>query len=128
MATTTATTGAASTEILMLEAPSKGPSWPVLITNVEIIDALPYIDQNYYSSTAVKNEVDLMVEDELCRSTKKPADFLKDLPPLAKPEFKNNPVPVREYDRVRDSKPPVVLDFSRDKAEMPKWSDEASWD
>ncbi|XP_050378654.1 pre-mRNA-splicing factor SPF27 homolog [Argentina anserina] len=120
-------TAAASTEILMLEAPPQGPSWPGPLTNAEIIDALPYIDEDYYSSAAVKNEVDLMVEEELRRSAKKPADFLKDLPPLAKPDFKNNPVLAREYDRVRASKPPVVLDFSRDKAEMPRRSDEASW-
>lgn len=125
MANITATSSSSS-EILMLEAPPQGPSWPGPLTNAEIIDALPYIDEDY-ANDAVKKEVDRMVEEELRRSAKKPADFLKDLPPLAKPDFKNNPVLAREYDRVRASKPPVVLDFSRDKAEMPKRTDEAAW-
>lgn len=86
MANTTATSSSSS-EILMLEAPPQGPSWPGPLTNAEIIDALPYIDEDY-ANDAVKKEVDRMVEEELRRSAKKPADFLKDLPPLAKPDFK----------------------------------------
>jgi hypothetical protein len=74
-------------ELLMLEAPPQpsGPTWPGL-SSAEVIDALPYIDDDY-SDSRVKEEVDRLVEDEMRRSSKKPADFLKDLPPLPKFNF-----------------------------------------
>lgn len=76
-----------NSDILMLEAPPpQGPAWPGPLTNAETIDALPYIDDDY-ANPDVKREVDRMVEEELRRSAKKPADFLKDLPPLPKPNF-----------------------------------------
>lgn len=66
----------------MLEAPPDASRpW-----NAEIIDALPYIDDDY-ADPRVKEEVDLMVEQEMRRSSKKPSDFLKDLPPLTKFSF-----------------------------------------
>lgn len=68
-------------DILMLEAPPDAARpW-----NAEIIDALPYIDD--YADPRVKEEVDRMVEQEMRRSSKKPSDFLKDLPPLSKFRF-----------------------------------------
>lgn len=72
-------------EILLLEAPPIGPSWRVP-ANAEIVDALPYIDDDYVDP-AVKREVDRLVEEEMRRSSKKPSDFLKDLPPLPKSNF-----------------------------------------
>ena len=68
----------------MLEAP---PSYAQLSSsNAEIIDALPYIDDDY-ADPRVKAEVDRLVEDEMRRSSKKPSDFLKDLPPVPKFNF-----------------------------------------
>lgn len=79
---TSSTTTVAMADILMLEAPppssSSRPSWS---TGAEIIDALPYIDDDY-GDPIVKEEVDRLVEEEMRRSSKKPSDFLKDLPPL----------------------------------------------
>lgn len=77
-----------SGEILMLEAPPEkpaGPTWRVP-ANAEIVDALPYIDDDY-ANPAVKREVDRLVEEEMRRSSKKPSDFLKDLPPPPKSDF-----------------------------------------
>lgn len=78
-------------DVLMLEAPPDPtrPSW-VSASNAEIIDALPYIDEDY-GHPAVKQEVDRLVEQEMRRSSKKPSDFLKDLPPLPKLTFEVNP-------------------------------------
>lgn len=68
----------------MLEAPpSYGGSSS---SNAEIIDALPYIDDDY-GDPRVKLEVDRIVEDEMRRSSKKPTDFLKDFPPLPNSNF-----------------------------------------
>lgn len=77
----------AAREILMLEAPpdaireawSAGP-------DADVVDALPYIDDDYGDPRAAA-EVDRLVEEEMRRSTKKPADFLRELPPLPKVNF-----------------------------------------
>jgi pre-mRNA-splicing factor SPF27 len=45
------------------------------------VDALPYIDGDY-GNPAVKLEVDRLVEEEMRRGKRKPADFLRDLPPV----------------------------------------------
>lgn len=81
--------GGGGGDILMLEAApssiSSRPSWSTGAAHV--IDALPYIDDDY-GDFAVKRDVDRLVEEEMGRSSKKPADFLKDLPPLPSFDFK----------------------------------------
>ena len=71
----------------MLEAPP--PSEPAA-PDAEAVDALPYIDGDY-GDAAVKREVDRLVEEEMRRGKRKPADFLRDLPPVPTAGFEVQP-------------------------------------
>jgi pre-mRNA-splicing factor SPF27 len=40
-----------------------------------------------------------LIEEEMKRSTKRPADYLKELGPVPGPKFESNPLLAAEYER-----------------------------
>lgn len=68
-----------SPDVLMIEAADKQAKWRNGAME-DIVDALPYIDHDYVDPK-VKAEVDKLIAEEMRVSSKKPADFLAELPP-----------------------------------------------
>lgn len=73
-----------SPDVLMIEAADKeGNGQQAKWRNgamEDIVDALPYIDHDY-GDPKVKAEVDKLIAEEMRVSSKRPADFLAELPP-----------------------------------------------
>jgi pre-mRNA-splicing factor SPF27 len=61
-----------------------------------LIDALPYVDD---LSAKEKQQVDALIEDEMRRSSKRPADYLKELPPVPELDFTGHEVLATELER-----------------------------
>jgi hypothetical protein len=62
----------------------------------ELIDALPYIDP---LTPDIKKQVESLIEAEMRNSTKRPADYLKELPALPPAKFEGHPLLLQEYER-----------------------------
>lgn len=61
-----------------------------------LIDALPYIDP---LTPDIKKQVEKLIEEEMRASTKRPADYMRDLPPMPPLKFEGHPMLQTEYDR-----------------------------
>ena len=62
----------------------------------DLIDALPYVDS---MAPETKKQVEALIEEELKRSTKKPADYLREMPAVPSNLFEGHPLLAAEYER-----------------------------
>jgi hypothetical protein len=85
-------------QALALEYHGKGQTEGHWRRGQNLIDALAYIDP---LTPDVKQQIDKLVEEEMRRSSKRPADYLKELPPMPAVKFEGHPMLLQEYDRCR---------------------------
>eukprot|EP00775_Hariotina_reticulata_P005887 gene5887-6128_t len=95
---------------LALEYHGKGQTEGHWRRGQSLIDALAYIDP---LTPDVKQQIDKLVEEEMRRSSKRPADYLKELPPMPAVKFEGHPMLLQDYDRVRAGQPMPPLDVTR---------------
>lgn len=70
-----------SAEVLMLEDSDRSEGgWRLGSVNSSL-DALPYIDDDY-ANEETRLAVDKLIEEEMKVSSRRPSDFLAELPPL----------------------------------------------
>jgi pre-mRNA-splicing factor SPF27 len=78
---------------------ARGQQPPLLLesrAHASELDALPYIDP---LTPDIKKQVESLIEEEMRNSTKRPADYLKDMPPLPPAKFEGHPLLLAEYER-----------------------------
>jgi pre-mRNA-splicing factor SPF27 len=78
---------------------ARGQQPPLLLDSraaASELDALPYIDP---LTPEIKKQVEALIEAEMRQSTKRPADYLKELPPLPPAKFEGHPLLQAEYER-----------------------------
>ncbi|KAI8466280.1 MAG: breast carcinoma amplified sequence 2 [Monoraphidium minutum] len=93
----------------------------------DLVDALPYIDP---LTPDIKKQVEALIEAEMRTSSKRPADYLKELPALPPAKFEGHPLLQAEYERVRARQPMPPLDITRfrlDPPPMAKRGDVGAW-
>mmetsp|Transcript_19379 Transcript_19379/g.41933 ORF Transcript_19379/g.41933 Transcript_19379/m.41933 type:complete len:260 (+) Transcript_19379:104-883(+) len=93
----------------------------------DLIDALPYVDT--YEGN-VKQQVDALIEEEMSKSTKKPADYLREMPAMPPSTLKDHPLLVAEMERIKKREPLPPLDTSRYRLDPPPQSrrhDPSAW-
>jgi pre-mRNA-splicing factor SPF27 len=78
---------------LTYHAHGQGQGWR---KGEDLLDALPYIDP---LTPDVKSQVDKLIEEEMRQSTKRPADYLKELPPMPPATFRGHQRLLQEYNR-----------------------------
>eukprot|EP00803_Ostreobium_quekettii_P000952 evm.model.scf_12EXC.10 EVM.evm.TU.scf_12EXC.10 scf_12EXC:95389-100682(+) len=81
-----------------------------------LVDGLAYIDT---ITTEQKKEVAKLIQEEKLRSTKKPSDYLRELPPLPPMTFQGSKVLQTEYARLRQGNAMDPLDTQRYKLTPP---------
>lgn len=80
------------------------------------MDALAYIDD---ITPDEQRKAENLIKEEIKNMTKRPADYLKELPKLHQVKFEGHPVLQAEWERVRADTPMAELDKGRYKCAPP---------
>ncbi|KAL4428227.1 hypothetical protein ABPG75_002316 [Micractinium tetrahymenae] len=84
--------------------------------HTQLVDALPYVDG---LSPAEKAAVDKLIEEEMRSSSKKPSDYLSELPPLPEPRYKGDELLEKEMARVAAGEAMQAMDTVRYNLDPP---------
>ncbi|PRW44377.1 pre-mRNA-splicing factor SPF27-like protein isoform B [Chlorella sorokiniana] len=92
-----------------------------------LVDSLPYVDG---LTPQEKAAVDKLIEEEMRSSSKKPTDYLNELPPLPETRFKGDELLEKEMARVAAGEPMQAMDTARYNLDPPpptKRNDHNAW-
>lgn len=92
-----------------------------------LIDALPYVDP---LPPDTKRAVEQLIEEEMRRSSKRPADYLKELPPMPQSVIPEDSIVKKELERIAAGEKMAQIDTTRYQLNPPlqaKKNDPSAW-
>uniref|UniRef100_A0A7R9VI47 Pre-mRNA-splicing factor SPF27 n=1 Tax=Chlamydomonas euryale TaxID=1486919 RepID=A0A7R9VI47_9CHLO len=104
-------------KVLAIEGAGGSSGFSAWRKDEHLVDALPYVDG---LTPQAKRIVDELIDAEVRRSTKRPADYLREMPPLPASRLEGHAMLEAEYERVKTKQPMAQLDTTRYRLDAPQ--------